>query len=456
MKRARSPATEQQHHNQEVTPLREEDPSLVGEALFNTVSEALQAAKDSIEAGTLQVGRVTPGIPAAPTRVTSASFDVFARLFSSFVTEATGELRRHEKETKVASQSGAADNEVDDEVFHPNGRTVIELNQQLNIIQRQLRKWAGFGTIGQIVIPPKQSDTFEADVPTFEIDAFLYGDDEDVDVLCDAGKVSRNYCTVCKSTAVAPTQFITHSFSKDQLFYIFCFLVPYLRVADKSKPNAIQSLVDVGSRLGVVLASAFFTGPPLTKIVGIEMDEQLCGIQDRLIKSHRGMKDCVAVIHGDALTDANLAVMADSDLVVLHNVFEWFSEESAQLGTWKKLKAALSKRKGQYLLVCPGIQETLRPLVRAFGGEFDGKVQKASSKKAMSETEVDRCCNEFLKGWVEEVSCDIALVAFIEERRGGGGEDKECLDGSCGHNHDDEEVEEFVEHARNIHVYRVL
>ena len=465
MKRSRSPAER-----------CNEDPSAVGEVLFNSLCEALQNAKQAIEDGKLPVGNLSkPGQGGVPTTVDSNAFAMLNTMFSTFMTAATSDMRREEEAAKKASlvENGATESldvasitAAATDKFQPNIMSVIDLNQQLNIAQRQLRKWAGFGVVGQKVIPPKQSDTFESDVPTFEIDAFLYGEDEDIDDLCDEGKVSRHYCTACKSTDVAPTQFITHSFSKDQLFYIFCFLVPYLRVADKTKPNGITSVVDVGSRLGVVLAAAYFAGAPLTKIVGIEMDQQLCEIQERLVKSHRGMKDRVSIVKGDALSDENLSILAESDLVVLHNVFEWFSEESAQLAIWKKLRTALSKRKGQYLLVCPGIQESLRPLVRAFGGTDDdvtttGSSSSSTKKKAMSEMEVDACCNKFLKGWVEEVDCAVALGAFIDERRGNSGthqHDADCADGSCGNppQDEDEEVEEFVEHAQNIHIYRVL
>lgn len=39
--------------------------------------------------------------------------------------------------------------------------------------------------------------------PTVHVDAFLY-DEDFIDSLCEEGKMSRNYCTVCGSYQTAP------------------------------------------------------------------------------------------------------------------------------------------------------------------------------------------------------------------------------------------------------------
>lgn len=79
--------------------------------------------------------------------------------------------------------------------------------------------------------------------PTVHVDAFLY-DDDFIDSLCEKGKMSRNYCTVCGSHQTAPLGFISHSFSLMELKFIYHHVLPDL---------SGKILVDVGSRLGTVL-----------------------------------------------------------------------------------------------------------------------------------------------------------------------------------------------------------
>lgn len=79
--------------------------------------------------------------------------------------------------------------------------------------------------------------------PTVHVDAFLY-DEEFIDSLCEEGKLSRNYCTVCGSHRIAPLGFISHSFSLVELKFIYHHVLPDL---------SGKVLVDVGSRLGTVL-----------------------------------------------------------------------------------------------------------------------------------------------------------------------------------------------------------
>lgn len=79
--------------------------------------------------------------------------------------------------------------------------------------------------------------------PTVHVDAFLY-DEDFIDTLCEEGKMSRNYCTVCGSHRTAPLGFISHSFSLTELKFIYHHVLPDL---------SGKVLVDVGSRLGTVL-----------------------------------------------------------------------------------------------------------------------------------------------------------------------------------------------------------
>lgn len=79
--------------------------------------------------------------------------------------------------------------------------------------------------------------------PTVHVDAFLY-DEDVIDSLCEEGKMSRNYCTACGSHQTAPLGFISHSFSLEELKFIYQHVLPDL---------SGKVLVDIGSRLGTVL-----------------------------------------------------------------------------------------------------------------------------------------------------------------------------------------------------------
>ena len=48
---------------------------------------------------------------------------------------------------------------------------------------------------------------------TVHVDAFLY-DDEDIDRLCDEGRMSRNYCCDCGSHNTAPLSKLTQKWAK--------------------------------------------------------------------------------------------------------------------------------------------------------------------------------------------------------------------------------------------------
>lgn len=91
------------------------------------------------------------------------------------------------------------------------------------------------------------------------VDGFLYTED-DVDELCDSGKLSRNYCLKCGSKETRPLNFISHSASVVQLQFLFQVLLK-----DKIQNKVV---LDVGSRLGAVLyaVSLFFYGLDTQKV----------------------------------------------------------------------------------------------------------------------------------------------------------------------------------------------
>lgn len=133
---------------------------------------------------------------------------------------------------------------------------------------------------------------------TVHVDSFLYSD-EDIDKLCDEGKMSRNYCKQCGSHNTAPLTFISHSSSLVQLKFIFQAALPSIatNLADKL-------LVDVGSRLGAVLYGAYHFSP-IKKIVGVEINSELCDLQQKITEKYR-MHDRVEIRCADICSEPTL------------------------------------------------------------------------------------------------------------------------------------------------------
>lgn len=156
---------------------------------------------------------------------------------------------------------------------------------------------------------------------TVHVDSFLYSD-EDIDKLCDEGKMSRNYCKQCGSHNTAPLTFISHSSSLVQLKFIFQAALPSIatNLADKL-------LVDVGSRLGAVLYGAYHFSP-IKKIVGVEINSELCDLQQKITEKYK-MHDRVQIRCADICSEPTL--LEQADIVVLNNVFEFFLSMDQQI-----------------------------------------------------------------------------------------------------------------------------
>ncbi|XP_004867627.2 uncharacterized protein LOC101712961 isoform X2 [Heterocephalus glaber] len=146
--------------------------------------------------------------------------------------------------------------------------------------------------------------------PTVHIDAFLY-DEDFIDSLCEEGRMSRNYCTVCGSHQTAPLGFISHSFSLVELKFIYHHVLPDLLG---------KVLVDVGSRLGTVL---------------------------------------YGVVHADICTQGSL--LYNADVVIMNNVFEYFLKETEQASTWEYISCNLRKP-GSLLVTVPSLEDSLSGL----------------------------------------------------------------------------------------------
>ncbi|KAJ8341734.1 hypothetical protein SKAU_G00340250 [Synaphobranchus kaupii] len=183
--------------------------------------------------------------------------------------------------------------------------------------------------------------------PTVHVDAFLY-DEEAVDLLCEEGKMSRDYCLLCGSHRTAPLGFISHSFSALELRFLFQNVLPDL---------SGKMLVDVGSRLGAVLYGGCLYSSA-AQLVGVEISAEFAKLQ-RMVMEKYDFTDRIQVIHADICTQTSL--LQNADVVVMNNVFEYFLESSEQMRAWHCISQNVRK-KGALLVTVPSVQEALAAL----------------------------------------------------------------------------------------------
>ncbi|XP_075741569.1 uncharacterized protein LOC142791223 isoform X3 [Rhipicephalus microplus] len=229
------------------------------------------------------------------------------------------------------------------------GHQVAEAHHKMRQIAEYLRPMVPVNAVfpSESILVPKKGENADCDpATTVHVDAFLY-DDEAIDELVEQGRLSRSYCKACGSHDTAPLTFISHSASARRAEFIFRELVPYLK--DKS-------VLDVGSRLGVMLYAAHaFT--PANPIIGVEMNPDLCQIQETAIK-HFHMEDRIKVVNANVLAIPDL--VASSDVVILNNVFEFFTPEQEQVALWQFLRRTI--KKGAILVTVPSLEDSLKNL----------------------------------------------------------------------------------------------
>ncbi|KAM6181918.1 uncharacterized protein O8D03_000377 [Erethizon dorsatum] len=183
--------------------------------------------------------------------------------------------------------------------------------------------------------------------PTVHVDAFLY-DEDSIDSLCEEGRMSRNYCTVCGSQQTAPLGFISHSFSLVELKFIYHHILPDL---------SGKILVDVGSRLGTVLYAGYLYSSAV-QLYGVELNGDFCQLQEMVIKKYH-FSDRIKVIHADICTQGSL--LHSADVVIMNNVFEYFLNETEQASAWEYISRNLRKP-GSLLVTVPSLEDSLSGL----------------------------------------------------------------------------------------------
>ncbi|XP_075810629.1 uncharacterized protein LOC142838845 [Microtus pennsylvanicus] len=180
--------------------------------------------------------------------------------------------------------------------------------------------------------------------PTVHVDAFLY-DEDFIDSLCEEGKMSRNYCTVCGSHQTAPLGFISHSFSLAELKFLYHHVLPDL---------SGKVLVDIGSRLGPVLYGGYLYSSA-AQICGVELNRDFCQLQEMIIEKYQ-FSDRIKVLHADVCTQGPL--LQSADVIVMNNVFEYFLTEAKQASAWDYIIHNVRKQ-GSLLVTVPSLQDSL-------------------------------------------------------------------------------------------------
>lgn len=367
----------------------------------------------------------------------------FCVLAQSYIEAVTKKKRGREEDSDVPQEESGPNEPSGEDIAEARLQSADRLFQSLERVRTQLKKLVPFGSVKEHIFVPQSNPEFDTAVPAVEVDAFLY-DEQDLDELVDASLVSRNYCKDCRSVNIGDVQFISHSFSRDQLVYLFCYALPWV-IREHERRQSL-SICDVGSRLGIVLASAALlvrtsaraktqksAEAPLgfEKITGLELNAAFVETQRALLRK-LNIADAATVTCVDAVSPEGLDAMKAHDVVILHNVFEWFAAEEDQLAVWKKLRESLN-RPGQMLVVVPTLEQSMEHLV---------KNAKGSSEVLQTVGAAD-----FITSWVERVNLDVAVRTFQAERLGD--------DHECGDDADCEAHHEILNLVQLINIYTV-
>ena len=210
---------------------------------------------------------------------------------------------------------------------------------------------------------------------TLSVDGFLYEED-DIDDLCDAGKLTRNYCLgeggiaclicrsrMCSSADQNVSVCIYRMWKPSYKTAKFCFSFPFysgaslhiqtgkssrdlvlgfaLRVL-QALPEACEGslkgrcILDVGSRLGAAVYAAVLLGG-CKAAVGVEMNEELCQVQEEALRLFGLAQRGARVVCADVMTCAD--EVAAADVVLLHSAFQFFQTPEQSRAIWDFLRS---------------------------------------------------------------------------------------------------------------------
>lgn len=162
--------------------------------------------------------------------------------------------------------------------------------------------------------------------------------------------------------------FISHSASRENLAHAFRNLLPDL---------AGKHLLDIGSRFGAVLFGAFAYSQA-SRITGVEINAELAALSLSMVHKYNMqvkwicmigfsgnsffiyiiLQSRVEVYTGDIRQFAHL--VSSADVVVMHNVFEFFAPLDVQRDLWQVLRQLI--KRGALMLTSPSLEQALSPL----------------------------------------------------------------------------------------------
>ncbi|KAF9577575.1 hypothetical protein BGW38_007127, partial [Lunasporangiospora selenospora] len=190
--------------------------------------------------------------------------------------QSSGQDQEHDHQHHAGCSHGNSNNK-ENQVARSAGSKIFKLNKIIEDLRARLPVTAEAPN-EQITIPETEEFEGYSRSNVVHVDSFLYTED-DVDDLCDQGKLSRNFCLKCQSKETRPLNFISHSATVVQLQFLFQVLLR----GEKSKGKTI---LDIGSRLGAVLYSGYlFTDAQ--KLIGVEMNDYFCKLQNDIVRKHR-------------------------------------------------------------------------------------------------------------------------------------------------------------------------
>ena len=225
-----------------------------------------------------------------------------------------------------------------------------QLNEVALYSRSQVPNFEGINSTENLQAP-KNSEEGLNFVNTVHVDSFLY-DDADVEELTEEGKIPTHFCKSCGTKDVASAEMITHSMSREDLEFVFEGLLPDLTG---------KTVLDIGSRLGAVLFGAFIHSDAQT-ILGIEMNGEHCDLANKTCLRF-GMNERIKVIHSELST--KIEVLAQADVIVLNNVFDWFAPIDVQVQLWQMIRQ--NAKSGSLLVTIPSLDDALRILPQNAG-----------------------------------------------------------------------------------------
>eukprot|EP00049_Salpingoeca_infusionum_P010772 m.185899 g.185899 ORF g.185899 m.185899 type:complete len:384 (-) comp14742_c2_seq1:176-1327(-) len=201
-----------------------------------------------------------------------------------------------------------------------------------------------------IHFPTKGENATCTEESTITVDAFLY-DDDAINDMMDSGSIPSSYCRACGSKDVEQLNIISHSMSMHQLKFMFNDILSTYITPQADAP--IDSLLDVGSRLGAVLYAGYYLST-IPKLIGVELSTAHGDLQLATVSKFQ-LDDRVQILKDDIRNQE--AAFSSASILVLNNVFEFFGDQDYRQELWMWVLSRVQPN--QFLITSPSIETSL-------------------------------------------------------------------------------------------------